>query len=61
MGELALVLGAFTGRAHELAADLDFEPFRVPEIALDNALKKLLSLTGWSLAPEKHWERAKQH
>ena len=38
MGELALVLGAFAGAAHKLAADLDFEPFGVPEIALDNAL-----------------------
>ena len=39
MGELALVLGAFAGAAHKLAANLDFEPFGVPEIALDNALK----------------------
>jgi hypothetical protein len=38
MGELALVLGAFAGAAHKLAADLDFEPLGVPEIALDNAL-----------------------
>lgn len=30
MGELALVLGAFAGAAHKLAADLDFEPLGVP-------------------------------